>query len=92
MERFVGVEEAREMLGRLVDEVAAGGDTVGLTKRGRPLAVLMSRDEYVRLKLAGTQQARRELAMLLEGIRDRLGDGGIDPDAIEAAITAARQV
>ena len=32
MERFVGVEDARGSLGQLVDDVAAGGDVVALTK------------------------------------------------------------
>ena len=40
MERFVGVEDAHGSLGQLVDDVAAGGDVVTLTKeRGKPLAV-----------------------------------------------------
>ena len=48
MERFVGVEDARGSLGQLVDDVAAGGDVVALTKRGKPLVVLVSREEYMR--------------------------------------------
>jgi prevent-host-death family protein len=44
-ERFVGVEQARGQLGRLVDDVAAGSDAISLTKRGRPVAMLVSRDE-----------------------------------------------
>ncbi|MGC8513891.1 MAG: type II toxin-antitoxin system Phd/YefM family antitoxin [Acidimicrobiales bacterium] len=49
--RFVGVDGARSLLGRLVGEVAAGGDVVSLTKRGKALAVLVSREEYLELKL-----------------------------------------
>ncbi|MDQ3360015.1 MAG: hypothetical protein M3520_14575, partial [Actinomycetota bacterium] len=35
MERFIGVDDARGSLGRLVEEVATSGDVVSLTKRGR---------------------------------------------------------
>ena len=34
MERFIGVDDARGSLGRLVEEVATSGDVVSLTKRG----------------------------------------------------------
>jgi len=45
MERFIGVDDARGSLGRLVEEVATSGDVVSLTKRGKALAVLVSREE-----------------------------------------------
>ncbi|EQD42338.1 prevent-host-death protein, partial [mine drainage metagenome] len=82
MERFVGVEEARDTLGRLVEEVAASGDPISLTRRGRPLAVLMGREEYARLRLVATQEARRELAALLVDVRQRVGESGIEQEVI----------
>ncbi|HVB54671.1 MAG TPA: type II toxin-antitoxin system Phd/YefM family antitoxin [Candidatus Acidoferrales bacterium] len=92
MERFVGVEEARDTLGRLVEEVAASGEPISLTRRGRPLAVLMSRDEYARLKRVATQDARNELATILADVRQRVGEAGVEQDVIDAAIAAARRV
>ncbi|MHB1525672.1 MAG: type II toxin-antitoxin system Phd/YefM family antitoxin [Candidatus Dormibacteria bacterium] len=92
MERFVGVEEARDTLGRLVEEVAASGDPISLTRRGRPLAVLMGREEYARLRLVATQEARRELAALLVDVRQRVGESGIEQEVIDAAIAAARRM
>ena len=92
MERFVGVEEARGTLGRLVEEVAASGEPVSLTRRGRPLAVLMSREEYARLRLVATHQARQELAALLVDVRQRVGKAGVEQDVIAAAIAAARRM
>src|ERR671913_429234 len=56
MERFVGVEEARGSLGRLVEEVATSGDHIAVTKRGRALAVLVSRDEYAQLKQIASER------------------------------------
>jgi prevent-host-death family protein len=49
-ERFIGVEQARGQLGRLVDDVAGGADAISLTKRGRPVAVLVNRDEWEALQ------------------------------------------
>jgi antitoxin YefM len=91
MERFVGVEEARGSLGRLVEEVATSGDHIAVTKRGRALAVLVSRDEYAQLKQIANERAREELGRLLTDARQRVEAAGLDPSVIEQAIAAARQ-
>lgn len=92
VERFIGVEEARDTLGRLVEEVAASGEPISLTRRGRPLAVLMGREEYARLRLVATQQARTELATLLVEVRERVGEAGVEQSVIDAAIAASRRM
>lgn len=92
MERFVGVEDARGSLGRLVDDVATGGDIVALTKRGKALAVLISRDEYVHLKIAATDRARAELREALDAARSSVGGAGLDVGIIDEAIAAARRL
>jgi prevent-host-death family protein len=92
MERFVGVEDARSSLGRLVEEVAAGGDVVSLTKRGKALAVLVSRDEYAQMKLAASERARAELNDALGGVRQAVREAGLDVEVIDEAIAAARQL
>jgi prevent-host-death family protein len=92
MERFLGVEDARGSLGRLVEEVAASGDVVALTKRGKALAVLMSRDEYVQMKLAASERARAELGNALGAVRRAVREAGLDVEVIDEAIGAARQL
>jgi prevent-host-death family protein len=92
MERFVGIEEARGSLGRLVEEVATSGEHIAFTKRGRALAVLVSRDEYAQLKQIANERAREELGRLLTGARQRVKAAGLDPSVIEQAIAAARQL
>jgi prevent-host-death family protein len=92
MERFLGVDDARGSLGRLVEEVSTGGDVVALTKRGKALAVLMSRDEYVRLKLVATERVRAELGEALGSARRAVRDAGLDVAVIDEAIAAARQL
>jgi prevent-host-death family protein len=92
MERFLGVEEARGKLGQLVQEVAAGAEPVVFAKRGQALAVLISRDEYARLKQAGTQVARAELQSRLSKARRKVREAGLDASVIDEAIAAARRV
>ncbi|MGH3342101.1 MAG: type II toxin-antitoxin system Phd/YefM family antitoxin [Carbonactinosporaceae bacterium] len=92
MERFVGVEEARGTLGRLAEDVARGEETVWLTKHGRPLAVLVSRDEYARLRQQATQVERAELAELLAESRRRAAEAGVDTSVVDEAIDAARRL
>jgi len=92
VERFVGVDDARGSLGRLVEEVAAGGDVVALTKRGKALAVLVSRDEYMQMKLAATERARVELGEALGTARSAVREAGMDITVIDEAIAAARRL
>ena len=91
-ERFVGVEEARGQLGRLIDQVAQGSDPIALTKRGQPLAVLVSRDEWEALHELVRAEARDELRQRLKQVRRRVTSAGLDPTAVDEAIEAARKV
>lgn len=90
MERFVGVEDARASLGRLVEEVAGGSDPVALTKRGKALAVLVSRDEYMALRLVEAEAARAKLADALNCARSVVANAGLGTEVIDEAIAAAR--
>lgn len=92
VERFVGVEQARGQLGRLVDEVAEGADPISLTKRGQPLAVLVSRDEWEALHELVRAEARDELRRRLRQVRRRVASAGLDPTAVDEAIEVARKV
>lgn len=86
-ERFVGVEEARAKLGQLAEQVAQG-EEVWLTKRGRPLAVLLGRDDYDRLRATAT---RVELAERVAEARSLVAEAGLDPQIIDEAVSAARR-
>lgn len=90
MERFVGVEEARPVLGQLAEDAAAG-DEVWLTKHGKPLAVLLSREAYVQLRQAATRAGREELAARVREARRRVAAAGLDPAIIDDAVDAARR-
>lgn len=92
MERFFGVEEARGVLGKLAEDVAEAQEPVWLTKRGQPLAVLVSCEEYTRLRQDATRADRAELAGLLEQSRQRAAEAGVDTDTVDEAIAAARRL
>lgn len=88
----MGVEQARPILGQLVDDVAAGGEPIVLAKRGQPAAVLVGRDRYARLTEAATALARSELQRKLIEARRPIKDAGLEPSVIDEAIAAAREL
>jgi prevent-host-death family protein len=62
----------RGQLGRLVDDVAGGAQPVSLTNRGRPVAVLVSRDEWEALQQLVRAEARDGLLRRLTQVRARV--------------------
>jgi prevent-host-death family protein len=92
MERFMGVEEARAKLGALAEEISTGSEPVILAKRGQALAVLVSRDEYSRLKTAATRLVRAELQERLLRVREKASQANLTDADIEEAIAAARSL
>lgn len=90
MERSLGVEQARNQLGRLADEVNDKPDVVVLTRRGRPVAVLMGPAEYERVNEARRQLARDELQLRVTHLREAVAAAGLDISLVDEAIAAAR--
>ena len=90
-ERFLGVEEARGQLGRLVDQVADGRtrshspSVASLWLSGQPRPVGGS-------PRADPGRARDELRRRLKQVRRRVSSAGLDPTAVDEAIEAARKV
>jgi prevent-host-death family protein len=90
VERFVGLEEARPVLGQLAEE-AATGDEVWLTKHGKPMAVLLSREAYLQLRQAAARAGREELAARVAEARRKVAEAGLDPAIVDEAVEAARR-
>jgi len=90
VERFVGLEEARPVLGQLAED-AATGDEVWLTKHGKPLAVLLSREAYMQLRQAAARAGREELAARVAEARRKVAEAGLDPAIVDEAVEAARR-
>jgi prevent-host-death family protein len=68
----VSIADAKNHLPRLVQRAEAG-ETVRITRRGRPVAVLLSEGEYERL--SGTRQGFMEF---LERWRAEMAAAGVD--------------
>ena len=65
----VSIAEARNKLTRLIHE-AEDGETVRITRRGKPVAVLVSRDAYERLE---SGEPRRDFWQAIEEWRAQAG-------------------
>lgn len=74
MSKRYSVAGARANLPSIVDEIAAGG-AVELTRRGMPVAVVVSRQEYDRLR-SGRPQFKEAYGHFL--MRFRLDEVGLD--------------
>ena len=91
-DRTIGVEDARAKLGRLLDEVNASGEAITISKRGSTYGVLVSKEEYTRLKLAASRLAREELAARLGEARKAVVEAGIDPSEVDEVIAEVRKL
>ncbi len=76
MSKRYSVAEARAALPAIIDEVAAGCE-VELTRRGKPVAVVVSRQEYDRLRSAKPKFGEF-YAQFLQ--RFKLNEVGLDDD------------
>lgn len=72
MSKQYSIAEARENLAHVIQE-AEQGSTVRLTRRGRPVAVLLSLDEYERLS-----RKRRSFWEAYQEFRQEYGNDGIE--------------
>lgn len=71
MTRTLPLSEAKAHLSRLVEDVARRDDEIVITRNGRPVAVLMSSDEYESWK--ETQEIKRDkelMRQIQEGIKE----------------------
>ena len=80
------IRDAKSQLSSLVHE-AEKGQTVRLTRRGKPVAVLVSDQEYKRMKAA--QEPRRDFMHFLQGWRREMIAKGI-PFSSDEELTATR--
>jgi prevent-host-death family protein len=80
MARSYSVADARAHLPEIIDEVNAGGD-VHLTRRGRPVAVVLSSERYEALH---AQRAQFSEAYRVFLGRHPIEEIGLDPDTFDS--------
>ena len=71
MDRSVGMVEAKSKLAELVGQVKYGGQRYVLERRGQPMAVLISLEEYERLQAEAGAAARARSSPLPPELRRR---------------------
>lgn len=72
MEKTVSMAEAKSHLSELVGRAAYHGEQFVLARRGRPMAILLSVDEYKRLRAEGTHNTTSPLPPALRQRQERL--------------------
>jgi len=92
MEKIIGVDEARAKLGTLVKEVSNYGRSVVITRRSKDQAVLIGRDEYIKLREIEAENARIKLGDVIKKIRDFIKEEGLSAEEVEEAIKAVRSL
>ena len=77
MKQTVGVTEARNKFGELVDQVRYRGDTIVLMKSGKPAAAIVP-FEF----LQQWQQERERLFAVVDEVQERKGDLDMSEDEL----------
>ena len=88
--RYLPVEEARKKLGKLVAE-ASSGEPVVIGRRGTQQAVLLSQEEYERLRRVEERAAQNRLEEALVAIRAEVRKEKLPRRVVEEAIRRARR-
>jgi prevent-host-death family protein len=88
--RYLPVEEARKKLGKLVVE-ASSGEPVVIGRRGTEQAILLSQEEYERLRRIEGQAAQTRLEEALEAIRAEVRKEKLPRKVVNEAIRWARR-
>lgn len=87
--RYVPVEQARKQLGKLVQEAAAG-QVITIGRRGADHVVLLSEDEYARLRRLEEAAAQRRFQEALAAISASVAEAELDESVVDDAIATAR--
>ncbi len=88
--RYVPVEEARKRLGMLVREASTGKPMI-IGRRGTEQAVLLSEEEYARLRQIEGEAARVRFKEALEAIGATVQEQKVSRKVVEEAIRVARR-
>lgn len=88
--RYLPVEEARKKLGKLVAD-ASSGEPVLIGRRGTEQAVLLSQEEYDRLRRMEEQAALARLKEALRAIRAEVRKEKLPRTVVDEAIRRARR-
>lgn len=80
----IPLTEARARLGELVDQVRYGGEVVGITKGGKPVAAVVPYSYAARI-----QRRRARILELVDRIQAGVAEAGLTEEAIAALVSEA---
>lgn len=89
MEKVVGAFEARQSLGKLIEEAYYKKDSIIIERSGRPMAVLISIDNYQEWQ----RLARQQVMTMIDSVHKRtakVSSAELDADA-KTALKQLRQ-
>ncbi|MGQ9823840.1 MAG: type II toxin-antitoxin system prevent-host-death family antitoxin [Desulfotomaculales bacterium] len=89
MEEFVGIDQLRPRLGEYVER-AEKGEVVIISSRSKPKGVLLGYPFYEELKRLAEKARQMELKSILDDLRQRAEEAGIDEEDVFKEIEEAR--
>jgi len=91
MERIIGINEARPKLTSIIESLANGDNPVILTINSEPKSILLSYDEYRRLREVEKECKRLTLKLALGKIRLNAKEANITERDVLEEIQAVRK-
>lgn len=91
MVRTISATEAKNRLGEVMGWVRENQDEVIIESRGQPAAVIMSYEEYEKIRDLKEQQRREEIFNRLEQLREQVSARNTDIMTEDQALEAADQ-
>jgi prevent-host-death family protein len=87
MEKTIGAYDARRKFGQLLEEAFYNKDAFIVERAGRPMAAIVSIDEYQKWR----RMAKEQVFQMLEEVwqRNRAGGVPVPPEEIEADVARA---
>jgi prevent-host-death family protein len=91
MVRTISATEAKNRLGEVMGWVRENQDEIIIESRGQPAAVIMSYEEYEKIRNLKEQQRREEIFNRLEQLREQVSARNTDIMTEDQALEAADQ-
>lgn len=88
---IIPVEEARRHLGELIQSAVHDRKPIVISKRGKDAAVLLSYQEYERLRRLDEEAATQRFLGALQAISQATEAAGLAPSVVEEALREIRR-
>ncbi|KKM10999.1 MAG: type II toxin-antitoxin system Phd/YefM family antitoxin [Bacillota bacterium] len=90
MEKIVGIDKIRPLLGKYLKEIEKKDDVVIISSRSKPKGVLMSYSSYEEFKKLSEKAKQLEVKSILDEMRERGEQAGLSEKDVMYEIEEAR--